>query len=261
MVQDRLHIDPSVGFELIGYQRLRTACGLYWKWRRQVQRQVFLPKSKSTSGPFTIALVNTENSTASVTLTAYADNGTAVSKHAAYLRSHAMTANLAEGFFSQSITNATPITYASDVNMVGLQLDGSMDWRMLDGLPVLAGDTTYSITAQSIPGAPLGQYWCNCINCGEDSNYQLYREHITSLTFRWEPIHFLSLNLAYVTYTNPAYYVGGNQAGLNFYIVTASSSLVCPEYRSVSSNGIQFYGTTSYSLSTTTYKMFSVQTH
>ncbi|KAF0221282.1 MAG: Cna B domain-containing [Geobacteraceae bacterium] len=55
----------------------------------------------------------------------------------------------------------------------------------------------------------------------------------------------------YETYTNPAYYVGSNQSGKNFYLTMINSSLVCQQSSGVSHNGIQFTGTTSYQLSTT----------
>ncbi len=55
----------------------------------------------------------------------------------------------------------------------------------------------------------------------------------------------------YVTFTNPAYKVDSNQTGQIFYIIPESPSLACPEITSVSVNGIQFYGSTSYQLSTT----------
>jgi hypothetical protein len=47
--------------------------------------------------------------------------------------------DLAENIFiGQNIGNATYIAYSSDRNVVGVQINGSSDDMMLDGLPGLA---------------------------------------------------------------------------------------------------------------------------
>ena len=51
------------------------------------------------------------------------------------LAGHAAMADAAVDIFQQNITSATYIAYTSDRNMVGLQLNGSADGTMLDGLP------------------------------------------------------------------------------------------------------------------------------
>ena len=77
---------------------------------------------------------------ASVTLTAYNDNGTAVATQTLTVVGHAKVVKLAEAIFSpQDISSATYIAYSSDRNVVGFQLNGSADGTMLDGLPALAG--------------------------------------------------------------------------------------------------------------------------
>ena len=86
-----------------------------------------------------IAFVNTEAIAASVTLTAYDDNGTAVATQVLPVGGHAKVVNPAEDLFSQDISSATYIAYSSDRNVVGFQLNGSSDGTMLDGLPGLAG--------------------------------------------------------------------------------------------------------------------------
>ena len=86
-----------------------------------------------------IAFVNTEATAASVTLTAYDDNGTVVATQVLPVGGHAKVVNLAEAIFSQNISSATYIAYSSDRNVVGFQLNGSSDGTMLDGLPALAG--------------------------------------------------------------------------------------------------------------------------
>jgi len=85
-----------------------------------------------------IAFVNTEDSAASVTLTAYNDTGNVMATQVLPVGSHAKVVSLAEALFSEDISNATYIAYSSDKNVVGFQLNGSMDWTMLDGLPALA---------------------------------------------------------------------------------------------------------------------------
>jgi parallel beta-helix repeat protein len=86
-----------------------------------------------------IAFVNREDSAASVTLTAYSDTGSAVATQALTVGGHAKVVNLAEAIFSQDISSATYIAYSSDRDVVGFQLNGSADGKMLDGLPGLGG--------------------------------------------------------------------------------------------------------------------------
>ena len=83
-----------------------------------------------------IAFVNTEDSAASVTLTAYNDTGTTMATRVLTVDGHAKVLNYAETIFSpQAISGATYIAYSSDRNVVGFQLNGSSDDMMLDGLP------------------------------------------------------------------------------------------------------------------------------
>jgi hypothetical protein len=86
-----------------------------------------------------IAFVNTESSAASVTLTAYNDNGTAVATQVLPVGGYAKVVDVPEQIFSQDISSATYIVYSSDRNIVGFQLNGSSDGMMLDGLPGLGG--------------------------------------------------------------------------------------------------------------------------
>jgi hypothetical protein len=84
-----------------------------------------------------IAFVNTEAGSASVTLTAYNDNGSAVATQVLAVGGYAKVVDLAETIFSQDISGATYISYSSDKNVVGFQLNGTSDGMMLDGLPGL----------------------------------------------------------------------------------------------------------------------------
>ena len=82
-----------------------------------------------------ISFVNPGDSTASILLTAYDDNGDAVTTETVYLAGHAKRVDMAPNLFSHDISRATYITYSSDLDVVGFQLNGSADDMMLDGLP------------------------------------------------------------------------------------------------------------------------------
>ena len=86
-----------------------------------------------------IAFVNTEDTAASVTLTAYNNAGTPMATQPLSVGGHAKVVKLAEEIFAQNISGATYIAYSSDRNVVGFQLNGSSDGMMLDGLPGLGG--------------------------------------------------------------------------------------------------------------------------
>ncbi len=85
-----------------------------------------------------IAFVNTEVSPANVTLTAYRNDGMNVATATLRVNSHAKVVKMAESIFSNSnISIASYIGFRSDRNVVGFQLNGSSDDKMLDGLPAL----------------------------------------------------------------------------------------------------------------------------
>ena len=94
-----------------------------------------------------IAFVNTEASAASVTLTAYNDNGTAVATRVLPVGGYAKVVNLTEAIFSQNINSATYIAFSSDRNVVGFQINGTSDGMMLDALP---GLTVISTTPTNV---------------------------------------------------------------------------------------------------------------
>lgn len=126
---------PLSGFELIGTNDGEQLAGHVDVGGLGAKQGMFpkIGKFELTS----IALVNTESSPASVVLTAYDDNGAPGATQTLTVGPHAKAMNSAAGFFSQSIANATYIVYTADRNMVGLQLNGSVDGKMLDGLPAL----------------------------------------------------------------------------------------------------------------------------
>ena len=119
-----------------------------------------------------IAFVNTENSSASVQLMAYNDDGNLIDIRNLNLNDHQKMVGLAQNFFYQDISDATYIKYSSDKEVVGFQLNGSTDGMMLDALealPAVAGsaDLTYPIVDTN-----LGLCYDNCgqIDCPAEGN-------------------------------------------------------------------------------------------
>jgi hypothetical protein len=128
---------PITGFELFGTADGNQLGAYAGNGGAGTKSGVFAKIEKN--GWTGIAFVNTEDIAASVTLTAYNDNGTAVATRVLPVGGHAKEVNLAEDIFSQNISSATYIAYSSDRNVVGFQLNGSADGTMLDGLPGLIG--------------------------------------------------------------------------------------------------------------------------
>lgn len=124
------------GFELIGTRALDRLASFAGNGGSGSKAGV-LAKIEKNGGKTEIALANTENGTASVNLTAYTNAGTPAANSLITLGGHAAVADDLVHLFRQDLTNATYIAYASDRNIVGLQLNYSTDERMLDGLPAL----------------------------------------------------------------------------------------------------------------------------
>ena len=134
---------PLTGFELFGTVDGNQLAAYAGGGGTGAKAGVFAKIEKN--GWTGIAFVNTEDSAASVTLTAYNDNGTAVATQVLPVGGHAKVVNLAEAIFSQDISSATYIAYSSDRNVVGFQLNGTSDGMMLDGLPGLGGSPQLSV--------------------------------------------------------------------------------------------------------------------
>jgi formylglycine-generating enzyme required for sulfatase activity len=126
---------PLSGFELFGTVDGNQLAAYAGSGGTGAKAGVFAKIEKN--GWTGIAFVNTEDSAASVTLTAYNDNGSAVATQVLPVGGHAKVVKVAEAIFSQDIRSATYIAYSSDRNVVGFQLNGSSDGMMLDGLPGL----------------------------------------------------------------------------------------------------------------------------
>jgi hypothetical protein len=124
---------PLSGFELFGTIDGNQLAAYAGSGGTGAKAGVFAKIEKN--GWTGIAFVNTEASAASVTLTAYNDNGTAVATQVLPVSGYAKVVNNPEAIFSQNISGATYIAYSSDREVVGFQLNGSSDGTMLDGLP------------------------------------------------------------------------------------------------------------------------------
>jgi hypothetical protein len=130
---------PLSGFEVFGTHD-GTQLAAYAGGGGTGAREGVFPKIEKDGGWTGIAFVNTEATAATVTLTAYYDNGTPVATQVLPVDGHAKVVNFAEAIFSpQDISGATYIAYSSDRNIVGFQLNSTSDGMMLDGLPGLAG--------------------------------------------------------------------------------------------------------------------------
>jgi Divergent InlB B-repeat domain len=130
---------PITGFELFGTVDGNQLAAYAGGGGTGAKSGVFA-KIEKNGGWTGIAFVNTEANSASVTLTAYNDNGTAVAAQLLPpVPGHAKVVDNPEDIFSQDISSATYITYSSNRNVVGFQLNASSDGTMLDGLPGLAG--------------------------------------------------------------------------------------------------------------------------
>jgi hypothetical protein len=128
---------PITGFELFGTASGNQLAAYSESGGIGGKSGVFAKIEKS--GWTGIAFVNTEESAASVTLTAYTDNGTVVATRVLPVGGHAKVVDLVEAIFTQDIGNATYIAFTSDRNVVGFQLNGTSDGTMLDALPGLGG--------------------------------------------------------------------------------------------------------------------------
>ena len=130
-----LHIaadKPITGFELFGTVN-GNQLGGYTVVKINDKTGVF-PKLEK-NGWTGIALVNLENSPASVLMTARNDAGTSIATKHLSLGPHEKIVNLAANLFGEDISTATYVTYSSNRQIVGFQLNGSNDGMLLDALP------------------------------------------------------------------------------------------------------------------------------
>jgi len=121
---------PITGFELFARpNQLAGYTGV------GISRKVGIFPKLEENGATGIAFVNLGSSTASIMLTAIDDDGNAIATETINLASNAKVVEMAPNLFSQDISGATYITYSSDMDVVGFQLNASSDDMMLDALP------------------------------------------------------------------------------------------------------------------------------
>jgi hypothetical protein len=123
---------PVTGFELFGTNDNKLLAG-YSVVNINSEEGIFAKIDQE--GWTGIAFVNIGSSTATVNLTAYNDSGRVVDTESLSVKAFAKIVNNPEKVFDKNISNATYITFSSNNELVGFQLNGSSDGMMLDGLP------------------------------------------------------------------------------------------------------------------------------
>ncbi|RZB38394.1 MAG: hypothetical protein SRB2_00142 [Desulfobacteraceae bacterium Eth-SRB2] len=124
---------PITGFELFGTND-GNQLGGYTGVGISATEGIFAKVEKG-GGWTGIAFVNIKDSSATVTMTAYNDNGNVIEMETLTVGAYAKIVGVAPSLFSQNINNATYIGYSSNKEVVGFQLNGSSDGMLLDGLP------------------------------------------------------------------------------------------------------------------------------
>ena len=185
---------PITGFELFGTQDGNQFAG-YTGVGISATEGVFA--KLETDGWTGVAFVNIEDSSAAVTLTAYNDSGNAVATKTISLDAHAKIVGVPASIFSQDITSATYISYFSDKEVVGFQLNGSPDGMMLDALPGSIGNdgdavATYTASGTYTYDPGTGTLTLNTTSSDfecegpEIGTEQITVSSITSTTMVWE---------------------------------------------------------------------------
>ncbi len=123
---------PVLGFESFGNFQGNLLAGFPGT---QLRGKTGVFAKKERDGWTGIALVNLEYVPAAVTMTAYDDAGNVIASQLHSLGAHIRLARNAQEFFLQDISRATYLTYTSDRDLAGFQLNGSADGKMMDALP------------------------------------------------------------------------------------------------------------------------------
>jgi hypothetical protein len=123
---------PITGFEVFGTLD-GNQMGGYTGVGIQRREGVFAKVEKQ--GWTGIAFVNTDATNADITIYAYEDDGTMVASESLTLAPNEKLVGMAEQLFPQNISNANYISFVSNNDIVGFQLNGSSDGMMLDALP------------------------------------------------------------------------------------------------------------------------------
>lgn len=123
---------PVTGFELFGTNNGMQLAGYT---AVNIGRMTGSFAELEQDGWTGIAFVNASSDNALVTLTALSDSGSIIATTVLNLSGNEMIVDIAESLFAEDISSATYITFSSNHEVVGFQLNGSTDGTMLDGLP------------------------------------------------------------------------------------------------------------------------------
>jgi len=135
-----------------------------------------------------IAFVNIENSSATVTLNAYNDIGAVVATKALNLNAYEKVVNIPEEIFTGTdISSATYITYSSDRQVVGFQLNASSDGMMLDALPAIGlksilpnyNERFNGTYIMPLMGAESSGHWASLIELTSDGSGNFTDQELT----------------------------------------------------------------------------------
>jgi PKD repeat protein len=125
---------PTTGFELIGTRDSNLLAG--YSNLKGGTKEAVLPKLEK-QGSTQVVLVNLEQDSAMVTLTAYNDSGTQIATATLTVSGYGKVMDTAETLLSRTLTGATFLGYSSDKYLISYQLNTSADNTLLDGLPGL----------------------------------------------------------------------------------------------------------------------------
>ena len=123
---------PITGFELFGTNNGKQLAG-YTGVNISNKTGIF-PKLEK-NGWTGIAFVNITNSTSSVTIKAFDDAGKSIATKVLNVNAHGKIVGIARTLFKADLSNASYISYESNNDIVGFQLNGSVDNMLLDALP------------------------------------------------------------------------------------------------------------------------------
>jgi hypothetical protein len=133
----------------IAYIAFRSDSGFiagYTRFKEPGDSVSLAAKSAATEGWFPrmelngytgLALVNVSNSNATVTLTAYDENGGMIERQVLVVPAQNRLAALTSQLFHGDISNARYFAFTSDRKVVAFAVNGSRDGEKVDGLPAL----------------------------------------------------------------------------------------------------------------------------
>jgi hypothetical protein len=102
-----------------------------------INRKTGVFPSLNGEGVTEIGIINTENSETHVVLTAYGDDGIIVAEKTLHMAAYEKKVGEAQDLFDQDISGATYMAFSSDNEIVGFQINVSIDEGRADALPNL----------------------------------------------------------------------------------------------------------------------------